>query len=227
MNINRLYKYSILLLLFFSSGLLFLVVGQIDNHKFRYIIFDIFQFGTDNLFKLVDWKFHTSKDNTIWVSYDHIAPTVNLIASVLWTGLFLFLRSVITKLTNRNNVIPTAGFWKRVFMTNLTLSLFFFLFWLFFMDLDFMYDGVYSKSPSILNQLYSWFSFLMFLPSFIPGIIGSLTLDSGGDSAHGYNDMYLGTKIMTSFALTFWSITGVYLYDKIKVWRTSKLTKTK
>jgi len=53
------------------------------------------------------------------------------------------------------------------------------------------------------------------LPSLIPGLIGSITLDNGGDTAHGYEDMYIATKTMTSFAVTIWSIIGVLISDKI------------
>jgi hypothetical protein len=83
------------------------------------------------------------------------------------------------------------------------------------MDTDFIYDGVYSDSNSIFSKVYYWIFTLINLPSLIPGLIGSLTLDNGGDTAHGYGDMYLVTKTMTSFAVTIWSIIGVWIYDKI------------
>ena len=227
MNLDRLYKYSTLSLLFFTSGVLFFIVGLIDNDSYRYKIFDIFQFGMDNLFKLVDLKFHTNKDNTIWVSYYNIAPIVNFLSSVFWTGFILILLRMFKKSSDINSSKETNGLWRNVFITNLTLSLFLFFFWLCFIDLNFMYDGVYSASTSIYSQIFGYFAMLMFLPSTIPGIIGSVTLDQGGDTNHGYTDMYLASKTVTSFALTVWAIIVVYIYNKIKMKRSSKLKTSK
>ncbi|PIQ34992.1 MAG: hypothetical protein COW63_02700 [Bacteroidetes bacterium CG18_big_fil_WC_8_21_14_2_50_41_14] len=197
-----------------TSGLLFIVIGLIENPDFRYKIYDTFQIGTSRLFDLVDWKFSSDKDNTIWISNNQIAPIVNLISSFLWTGLILIIIGFFSKqpkLTDFNK----NGFWKRVVLTNLIISGFLFLFWLTFMDIDFIYNGVYSVSNSIFSKVYGWIFMLINLPSLIPGLIGSITLDNGGDTAHGYEDMYLATKTMTSFAVTIWSIIGVLIYDKI------------
>jgi hypothetical protein len=197
-----------------TSGLLFIVIGLIDNPNFRYKIYDIFQFGTSQLFDLVDWKFSSDKDNTIWISYNQIAPIVNLISSFLWMGLVLIIIGLISKQPKQIN-FKKNGFWKRVVLTNLIISGFLFLFWLIFMDTDFIYDGVYTDSNSIFSKIYNLIFMLINLPSLIPGLIGSITLDTGGDTAHGYEDMYLATKTTTSFAVTIWSIIGVLIYDKI------------
>jgi hypothetical protein len=55
----RIYKYSTLLLLFMTSGLLFFLVAQLDDSKLRYKLFEVFQFGTDQIFNLVVLKFKT------------------------------------------------------------------------------------------------------------------------------------------------------------------------
>lgn len=214
MTMNKIFKYSTILLLFMTSGLVFIVVGLIDNPDFRYKIYDIFQLGTSRLFDLVDWKFSSDKDNTIWISNNQISPIVNLISSFLWTGLILIIIGFFSKQPKQTD-FTKRGFWKRVVLTNLIISGFLFLFWLVFMDTDFIYDGVYSDSKSIFSTIYSWILMLINLPSLIPGFIGSITLDNGGDTAHGYEDMYLVTKTMTSFAVTVWSIIGVLIYDKI------------
>lgn len=223
MTINKLYKYSTLLLLFMTSGILFFVVAPIDNINFRYKIFDIFQFGSSKIFNLVDWKFHTNKDNTILASYFQIAPLVNILASIIWTGLFLLLLRVFKK--QNDNAIKVSNFWKQVFYTNLTLSLLFFIIWL-CTDLDFMYEGIYSTTTSFIRTVYDWFSFIVFIPSAIPILFASVVLDQGGDTAHGYDDMYLVTKTETAFALTFWALLGVYVYNKIKKRRATKRIKT-
>jgi hypothetical protein len=197
-----------------TSGLLFILIGLIENPDFRYKIYDIFQFGTSRLFYLVDWKFSSDKDNTIWISNNQISPIVNLISSFLWTGLILIIIGFFSKQPKKTD-FNKNGFWKRVVQTNLIISGFLFLFWLVFMDTDFIYDGVYTDSKSILSTIYSWILMLINLPSFFPGLIGSITLDNGGDTVHGYEDMYLATKTMTSFAVTIWSIIGVLTYDKI------------
>jgi hypothetical protein len=214
MTMNKIFKYSTILLLFMTSGLLFIVIGLIDNPDFRYKIYDIFQFGTSRLFDLVDWKFSSDKDNTIWVSNNQIAPIVNLISSFLWTVLLLIVIGFFSKQPKQTD-FNKNGFWKRVVLTNLIISGFLFLFWLVFMDTGFIYDGVYADSNSIFNKIYSWILMLINLPSLIPGLIGSITLDNGGDTAHGYEDMYLASKTMTSFAVTIWSIIGVLIYYKI------------
>jgi len=131
-----------------TSGLLFIVIGLIENPNFRYKIYDIFQFGTSRLFDLVDWKYSSDKDNTIWISNNQISPIVNLISSFLWTGLLLLIIGFISKQPKQTD-FNKKGFWRRVILTNLTISGFLFLFWLAFMDTDFIYDGVYSDSKSI------------------------------------------------------------------------------
>lgn len=214
MTMNKIFEYSTILLLFMTSGLLFIVIGLIDNPDFRYKIYDIFQFGTSRLFDLVDWKYSSDKDNTIWISNNQIAPIVNLISSFLWAGLVLIIIGLISKQPKQIN-FNKNGFWKRVVLTNLIISGFLFLFWLVFMNTDFIYDGVYTDSNSIFSKIYSLIFMLINLPSLIPGLIGSITLDNGGDTAHGYEDMYLATKTMTSFAVTIWSIIGVLIYNKI------------
>jgi hypothetical protein len=214
MTMNKIFKYSTILLLFISSGLLFIVTGLIENTDFRYKIYDIFQFGTSRLFDLVDWKFSSDKDNTIWISNNQIGPIVNLISSFLWTGLILLIIGFFTKQPKQTH-FNKNGFWKRVVLTNLIISGFLFLFWLAFMDTDFIYEGVYTDSKSIFSTIYSWILTLIYLPSWIPGLISMLNLDHGGDTPHGYGDMYLMSKIMTSFAVTIWSIIGVLTYDKI------------
>ena len=88
--------------------------------------------------------------------------------------------------------------------------------WLLFIDSDFIYAGVYNDSNSIFSTIYEWFLTIVYIPSIIPGIIGSITLDQGGDTTHGFNDMFLMSKTMTSFALTIWSIIGVWIYDKLR-----------
>jgi len=197
-----------------TSGLLFIVIGLIENPDFRYKIFDIFQLGTSRLFDLVEWKYSSNKGNTIWISNNQISPIVNLISSLLWTGLILIIIGFFSKQTKETG-FSKNGFWKRVVLTNLFISGFLFLFWLAFMDTDFVYDGVYSDSKSIFSKIYSWILMIINLPSLIPGLIGSITLDNGGDTAHGYEDMYLATKTITSFAVTIWSIIAVLINDKI------------
>lgn len=211
---NKIFKYSTIFLLFMTSGFLFLFIGLIENPDFRYKIYDVFQFGSSRIFDIVDWKFSTSKDNTIWVSYYQIAPIVNLISSFLWIGLFIIVIGLFSKQPMKTD-FNKNGFWQRVVLTNITISGFLFLFWLIFMDTDFIYDGVYSDSNSIFSKIYGWILMLIYLPSIIPGQIGAITLDTGGDTFHGYEDMYLATKTMTSFAVTFWAICGVLINDKI------------
>ncbi len=214
MTMNKIFKYSTILLLFVTSGFLFIFIGLIDNPDFRYKIFDVFQIGASRLFDIVDWKFSSDKDNTIWVSNYQIAPIVNLISSFLWTGLVLIIIGLFSKQPKQTD-FNKNGFWQRVVLTNLTISGFLFLFWLVFMDTDFIYDGVYTDSNSIFSAIYGWIFTLINIPSLIPGLIGSITLDNGGDTPHGYEDMYLATKTMTSFAVTIWAICGVLIYDKI------------
>lgn len=209
-----------------SSGLLFLVVGLIDNRYYRYRLFEVFQFGTDHIFKLVDWKFNTSKDNTYWVSYFNLAPLVNIVASIIWAGIFLLLYQLLMKNSKKSDVIINP-FWKRVFTINLTISIALILFWLCFMNLNFIFDGVYSSSTNPFVQVYDFIQLVFFAPSIIPAIIASLSLDSGGDSAHGYGDMYLKSKVVTAFASTFWAIISVLIYDKVKKWRAEKIQITK
>ena len=91
------------------------------------------------------------------------------------------------------------------------------------MDTDFIYNGVYSESESIFITFHNWFLTLLYLPSLIPGLIGSITLDNGGDTSHGYEDMYLVSKTITSFAVTFWSILGVWTYEKILQLKSKKI----
>ena len=204
-----------------TSGVLFLVVGQLDDNKIRYKIFELFQVGTDQLFKLTDLKFKTSKDNTIWFSYSQIAPLVNLLSSVIWTGIVLLIIQSIKRQTTIKNDIK-SDYWKKVFFVNLTLSLVFITMWS-LMDLDFIYSGVYSESGSILNTVYSWLSFIAFFPSIISDFLASVTLDQGGDTIHGNDDMYLVSKTSTAFALTLWSIIGVFTYGKIKKHQTDRI----
>lgn len=225
MTMNKIFKYSTFLLLFMTSGFLFIFIGLIDNPDFRYKIFDVFQIGTSRLFDIVDWKFNSDKDNTIWVSNYQIAPIVNLISSFLWTGLVLIIIGLFSKQPKWTD-LNKNGFWQRVALTNLTMSGFLFLFWLVFMDTDFIYEGVYSDSNSIFNTIYGWIFTFINIPSIIPGLIGSITLENGGDTLHGFEDMSLATKTMTSFAVTTWAICGVLIYDKILGLRKKKTKNT-
>ncbi len=221
---NKVFKYSTIFLLFMTSGLLFIVIGLIDNLDLRYKLFDVFQFGTSRFFDIVDWKFNTSKDNTILVSNYHIAPVVNLISSILWAGLLLIIFSLFSKhpkLTEFN----LNGYWQRVVLTNFVISGLLFLFWLIFMDLEFIYDGVYSDSNSILRTIYRWLFFIIILPSWIPELIASITLDNGGDTPHGYYDLYLVSKTVNSFAVTFWAIIGMLVYDRLINFRRKRTQK--
>jgi len=212
---NRLYKYSTFFILFLTSGILYIIIGSIDNSNFRYKLFDFFQIGTSKLYNLVDWKFNSNKDNTFLVSNYQISPIVNFVSSVLWTTLL-----ILTLLTNKKFRQITDSkpnrFWKKVFFTNLTISGLLFMVWLIFIDSDFIYAGVYNESNSIFSTIYEWFLVIVYIPSIIPRIIGSITLDQGGDTTHGFNDMLLMSKTMTSFALTIWSIIGVWIYDKLR-----------
>ena len=211
---NKILKYSTILLLFMTSGLLFILIGFIENPEYRYKLYDLFQLGTSHLFDIVDWKFNTYKDNTILVSNYNIAPIVNLTSSILWTGLISVIILLVTRKI-KDIDFRMKGFWFKVTLINLILSVFLFLFWLIFMDLDFIYNDVYIGLKSISNSIYDWFMTILYIPSFIPGLIGSITLDSGGDTLHGYGDMYLFSKTMSSFSVTIWSIIGVLIYDKI------------
>jgi hypothetical protein len=211
---NRLFKYTIILLLIFTSGLLFIFVGLIENHDYRYKIYELFQIWTSKLFNLVDWKFNTQKDNTILVSNYEIAPIVNLISAFLWTSLVVLIYMFSIRQPIKN-AFKEKGFWTKVMLTNLILSGFLFLFWLFFMNIDFIYEGVYTKNNSVLNLMYKWIVYLVYLPSLIPSMICSVSLDNGGDTLHGYEDMYLMSKTITSFGVTIWSVFGVLCYEKV------------
>jgi len=203
-----------------TSGVLYLVVGLINNDKGRYGVYDIFQIGTENIFKIVHWKFQTNKYNTIWISYGFIAPIVNFLSSIIWVGLFLLLLSFL-KPSRANSMIGESNFWRRVFLTNMVLSLLTFALWL-SMNLNFIYEDVYSSRSSEIDIAFRWLNLFAFLPSIVPYLIASFTLDQGGDTLHGNGDMYLITKTASAFALTIWAIVGVYFYDRFKKWRSAK-----
>jgi hypothetical protein len=227
MTKNQLYKYSTLLTLLFSSGLLFFVVEQISDINNRYRIFDIFQIGTNQLFNLVNSKFKTDLSITKQFSYEHIGPLVNVLAGFLWTFILLFLFSFIKKSDNLN-LKEQPTFWRKVFFTNLILSFLFFAIWFVFMDIDFINSGQYNASEtsdSNLKNMYDYFLIIPFSPAIIPGLISTITLEKYETTTRGLYDSYLVSKNLTSFGLTIWAIIGVFIYTKIKGRRKSNIEK--
>lgn len=200
----KIHKYSTLLILFFSSGLAFWLVGPIKSEQYRYFIFNLFQIGSSNLFDLADLKFETNKDNTMLTSNIFISPIVNVLSGVLWSGPVL----VISYFLKRKKEEPVLEqFWRQVFFTNLTISLLMLFIWYFFIDLDSIYYPTNGSSNDsfgfLLGLIYSIF---FFIPSFVPGFFALTTLENGMDTVHGYQDLYLLTRVNGAFVCVFWSI---------------------
>jgi hypothetical protein len=191
----KFWKASTILLLLMTSGIPFFIVGRIHDHTWRYTIFDVYQLGVSKAFDVVDWKFGTTKANTIAASNEQIAPIVNWLASFLWT-VVLFAVAILRR--RKAFRIHIDDYWSQVSALNFVLSLFIVGVWVVFMDLDLIYDGSTS--------LYERLMWILYCPSLVPEILGHLALESGGDSHHGYDDMILMSRVNFSFAVTVWSM---------------------
>lgn len=209
----KIYKYSTLLILFFSSGLAFWLVGPIKSEQYRYFVFNLFQIGSSNLFDLADLKFETNKDNSMLTSNIFISPIVNFLSGVLWSGPVL----VFSYFLNQKKEEPIReNFWRQVFYTNLTISLLMLLIWHFFIDLDSIYFQTNGSSNNSFGFLLGLLYFIFFIiPSFVPGFFALSALDNGLDTVHGYQDLYLLTRVNGAFVCVFWSIILTIIRNKL------------
>jgi hypothetical protein len=216
--VNKFFIILICILFIISSGILFIFIGQIDNPDHRYKIIETFQISSSKLFDLTETKLKTQKLNTIIISNYHLAPLVNLSSSIFWTLPFVLLFKLIRKKTITVKESKT-NFWKQYFITYAILSVFLFIIWL-FLDVNFIYDGVYGPYKSSLKPIYEIFMLvLMFLPSIVPSYLSSIYLEHGGDTLHGYQDLIVLSKTMTTFSVLIWSLIIVCVNNIIKYLR--------
>jgi hypothetical protein len=189
--------------LFFCSGLAFWLVGPIKSEQYRYFVFNLFQIGSSNLFDLAGLKFETNKDNFILTSNIFISPIVNVLSSALWSGPILVISYLLGQKKDKHIL---EKIWKQVFFTNLAISLIMVLIWHFFADLDSIYFQTYDSSNNPFGFLLGLLYFIFFIPSVVPSFLAQSALDNGMDTVHGYEDLYLVSRVNGAFVCVFWSI---------------------
>jgi len=212
--VNRFYKISILLLVIYSSGILYFITGKkMDESPDRpgLMVYSVFQYGSDNLFQLPFIKFNNHKDLVILNSNFFIAPIANTIASIAWSALTVLFLNLFPKKTDD----PVSPLWKRIFIVNLLLSLFWFVIWS-CMSQHFLLEGYYDSNVSDTGQLLNWVAFIFFIPSHLPYLIADIWLAHGSDSSGGYQNLYLTSQTASAFSTITWSLASATIYQQIK-----------
>ncbi len=191
----KFYKYTLVTNLILCGGLFIPLVGLVDNRSYRYLPYDIFHAPAFYIKKIVDWKFQGAEELTIWNSYNHVGPLLNLLSSSCWVLVVLIVLKAFGH--KQTSVSTTSSFWKTAYKLNLFIALILFVSWV--PMTDFFIRGIsHSFLFDLMNILF--FPFAIF--GIVPGIIGSLFLETGGDTRFGFSDTKMLTKIASSFGVT-------------------------
>ncbi len=215
MTLNKLFKYSTILLLFMTSGVLIISIALIDNFEYRYKIFEIFQIGSSELFELSYIISIPPED-----SYFFIAPIVNLLSGIFWSFIFVSVRVFFNDKTEKVKEKDNS-FWRETIFLNFIISLTVLIFWLITKDVSYkQYESI-----SILKYIIGGIFAVFVTPTYLIGWLVTIPLEEGAAALYDIDEMNQIIKITPAFGVTFWSIFIIWI--KFKLTKYIRLRKEK
>ena len=210
-NMNKLFKFTVILMAVVSSGLIMPINAMIPNNQFRHILIEWFIFPTHWVYNLPGWRFSTSKDSVLFHSNCFLAPIALFVSALAWSILATILLKLRKTEEPKADFSRWSSFWMLCFWSIATISVAEFISWWLLNDATL---GGYESSPLSSSIQIIWF--VVALPNTPSTLLAAAVLDNGFDTLHGYEDTIAVSKTVSAFGVVVWSVLIALIVTRLR-----------